>query len=479
MVFSSEIFLFLYLPILFVVYFLTTLLHSIKISNIVLLIFSLIFIAWGSGKDIIVLFAMISINYTAGFLLSLTNNENQRKAALVFAVVCSLALLFYFKYSLFFSENARYVLSRVGISWHVPSAIKNIVLPLGISFYTFQALSYSIDVYRKKCEPTRNPINFMLYVSLFPQLIAGPIVRYKDIYKQITERSFTSDRIYQGTIRFIMGFCKKVLLANNMAVAADTVFNLDILEINTPLAWIGIIAYALQIYLDFSAYSDMAIGLGRIFGFDFMENFNFPYIASSVQDFWRRWHISLSSWLKDYLYIPLGGNRKSKSRTYINLIVVFLLCGLWHGASWTFVVWGIWHGLFLIVERTKFGALINKIPSWISRIYMLLVVILGWVFFRSDSIGFALRYIKRMIWPVYSDLTLRIMPAEICQNDIIIAALFGVLSSAGLFELLRKRESEAGIAYRIGFQMVLLFFFLMAIGMLYTGGYNPFIYFRF
>jgi len=479
MVFSSLIFICLFIPTLIISYSIASLFKSIKIKNIVLLLFSFIFIFWGSGQDIIILLAMIFINYISGLFLSRFDEKISRKTMLILTVFLSLGLLFYFKYTMFFASNINIVLGKFNLTWEVPKQVRNTLLPLGISFYTFQALSYSIDVYRKKVEPTKNLINFMLYVSLFPQLIAGPIVRYKDIYKQINDRSTDWDRIYRGMVRFVMGLAKKVLLANTVATAADSIFALDMSQINTGLAWLGILAYSLQIFLDFSAYSDMAIGLGRAFGFDLLENFNFPYIAGSIQDFWRRWHISLSTWFRDYLYIPLGGNRKGKTRTYINLLIVFFLCGLWHGAAWTFVVWGLWHGMFLIIERTKIGEFIRKLPKFIRHIYVLLEVAIGWVIFRSDSMTFALRFLKRMFIPTRSSAALKIIPSEFYQNDVIIATVLGVLSSIGLFIWIKRYcEKKKGIAI-ILFQIGVVLVFLLTIAKLYTSGYNPFIYFRF
>lgn len=284
------------------------------------------------------------------------------------------------------------------ISINKQITLSEIHLPIGISFFTFQALSYVINVYRKETKSQTNIINYAMYIALFPQLIAGPIVRYIDIENQINKRLHSIDHFTQGISIFIIGLAKKVLIANNVALIADHIFSMPSTEIGFSYAWIGIIAYSLQIYFDFSGYSDMAVGLGKMFGFDFVKNFNYPYIATSIQDFWRRWHISLSTWFRDYLYIPLGGNKKGNNRTYFNLIVVFALCGIWHGASWVFLLWGLWHGVFLIVERVNVvKTFLKSSPFIIKYLYTFIIVTVGWVFFRAENINFAIQYLYSMI----------------------------------------------------------------------------------
>ena len=305
-------------------------------------------------------------------------------------MLANILLLVYFKYANFFEES----LKDIGILEQ--TSLVKIILPIGISFFTFQGMSYLIDVYYQKVRPQKNLVSLGLYISMFPQLIAGPIVRYIDVEKQISEdRVFNWERFSEGTQRFIKGLFKKVVIANQMGFIADFVFDGSI-EVGPLSYWLGIVCYAFQIYFDFSGYSDMAIGLGKMFGFDFLENFNLPYISQSIKEFWRRWHISLSSWFRDYLYIPLGGNRKGTARTYTNLLIVFFITGLWHGASWSFIVWGLYHGFFLILERLGLEDLLGKIPRLFRHLYAILVVLLGWVFFRAETLSAGLSYIGGM-----------------------------------------------------------------------------------
>jgi len=488
MVFSSSIFLFGFLPLLLICYAVAWRI-SLKLSNIVLLAFSLLFIFWGSGKDTLVLLSMIVINYVAGLLLTLKTGslllpKNQKRTpyqrtVLVLTLVLSFGLLIYFKYAYFLADNASDLLARIGINIPVPAFIKNILLPLGISFYTFQALSYTLDVYFGNVKTTRSLMDFSLYVSFFPQLIAGPIVRYAHIYQQIGKRSINLNGVYTGMLRFMMGFVKKVLLANTVAKAADGVFGLASPELTAGVAWVGIIAYTLQIYLDFSAYSDMAIGLAKIFGFDLRENFNLPYTSTSIQDFWRRWHISLSSWFRDYLYIPLGGNRKGNVRTYLNLVIVFFICGLWHGAAWNFVLWGLWHGFFLVIERAFLENWLKKLPGFLRRVYMFVVVIVGWVLFRAESLTYALKYIKTLFTPQKFAGQLLRVPGEFLQNDVLIAFIVGIIASMGGMMWLKKEADRKGGVLQNAFTALVFVLFLVAITSIYSGAYNPFIYFRF
>jgi alginate O-acetyltransferase complex protein AlgI len=486
MVFASQIFLFGFLPIVFLLYAISTRMN-IKSSNIVLLFCSLGFMFWGNGLDILILLAVIIINFIAGLVLNnirqsehkQTKKKLKERMVLTIAVILSLSFLAYYKYSFFIIDNSISLLNRFGLDLAVPDVIYNVMLPLGISFYTFQALSYTIDIYFKNASYTKSIFDFSLYVSFFPQLIAGPIVRYKDIYKQIQQRSTNIDRIFSGTLRFVEGFIKKVLLANAMAGVADSVFDMQLNNMHAGLAWVGAIAYSFQIYLDFSAYSDMAIGLAKIFGFDLLENFNFPYKAKTIQDFWRRWHISLSSWFRDYVYIPLGGNRKGNKRTYVNLLIIFFVCGLWHGAAWTFVVWGLWHGMFLIFERRKFGELINRLPNFISRIYVLLMVIIGWVVFRSETLSFALSYLKIMFVPTQFNGVIWIKIRELLQNDVLIATVFAILSGFGILTWIKKKMYAVGKTLQNVYVGIAVILFVLSIFTLYSDGYNPFIYFRF
>ena len=344
MVFSSPLFLSLFLPILLLIYAFA----QERLRNTVLLAASLLFYSWGEPKACIVMLGLILVNYISAIAIDRSASSWARKWLLALAICANLSALFFYKYLDFTIGNINALLGLFSLS---EFPLYNIALPIGISFYCFQAMSYTIDVYRKEVDAQYSLARLALYISLFPQLVAGPIVRYSTICSELNDRSLHLDNVYEGTVRFCIGLAKKVFIADSMGYVADQVFVTQVGTIPQLWAWVGCIAYTLQIYYDFSAYSDMAIGLGRIFNFHFLENFNFPYSATSIKEFWRRWHISLSSWLRDYLYIPLGGNRISVARTYANQFTVFLLCGLWHGASWNFVVWGAWHGAGLISER--------------------------------------------------------------------------------------------------------------------------------
>jgi alginate O-acetyltransferase complex protein AlgI len=393
MVFSSPIFLFLFLPVLLAASFSA----RAELRNPILLLASLFFYVWEEGVYVAVLLTSIGLNYAFGLLLERcgTGSGGRRGAGLVLglAVAANLALIAAFKYANFFADNLNVMLAWLHLR---PIALAPVHLPLGISFFTFQALSYVIDVYRRDVAAQRNLVDFALYKTLFPQLIAGPIVRYRDVAAQLSERSITLDGFAEGVRRFIFGLAKKMLLANPLAVAADGIFGIPANGLTPGLAWLGIVCYSLQIYFDFSGYSDMAIGLGRMFGFRFPENFDDPYASRSVTEFWRRWHISLSRWFRDYLYIPLGGNRRGRARTDFNLLVVFLLCGLWHGASWNFILWGSLHGAFLIVERKGMGRRLESLWTPLRHAYLLLVVLVTWVFFRASTVAYALAYLSAL-----------------------------------------------------------------------------------
>lgn len=373
MLFSSTVFLLGFLPCLFICYFIIPQGKNGKFlwwKNIVLLLFSLVFYAWGGVAYLGILLTSIAVNYVGGLLVTIPKSRKLQKLILFLAMAANLGLLGWYKYANF----AASVMISLGLSVEIP----NVVLPIGISFFTFQGASYVIDVYRRDARVQKNPLNVALYVALFPQLVAGPIVRYTTVENELTSRSHTLKSFSDGVVRFMLGFGKKMIIANAMGEIADGIFGMDTAtSLTTPLAWVGAVAYTLQIYFDFSAYSDMAIGLGRMFGFHFNENFNYPYIASSVTDFWRRWHISLSSWFRDYVYIPLGGNRCSKGRHIFNLMVVWSLTGLWHGANWTFIVWGMYFGVLLITEKYLLAKVLPKIPVVIRHIATLLIVIIS------------------------------------------------------------------------------------------------------
>ena len=394
MVFSSELFLFYFLPAVLVIYYF---IHP-KLKNVCLALASFIFYAWSGLEYAIIILISTAVNFAIGRFIGEKTHKNPlyQKQILIIGVIFNLALIGYFKYFNFFAENIENAIKVFNPGFSLRAPI--IPLPIGISFFTFQILSYVIDVYRGTVKPQKNIINLALYNMMFPQLIAGPIVRYADVAGQITERRHTIDKTHLSIRRFIIGLCKKVILADGLGKVADNIFGASG-NVTTGAAWFGVFCYAFQIYYDFSGYSDMAIGLGKLLGFDFNENFIYPYISKSIREFWRRWHISLSTWFRDYLYIPLGGNKKSLSRTYLNLLIVFFITGLWHGAGWNFVVWGLFHGVFLVLERGPFGRFLDKIPSIFARIYTMFIVLVGWVFFRSEALGAAGGYMARMFMP--------------------------------------------------------------------------------
>jgi alginate O-acetyltransferase complex protein AlgI len=394
------------------------------------------------------------------------------------AVGANLLVLGVFKYANFFVENVNALLGPGTLP------LAEILLPIGISFYSFHAISYVVDVYRRDAIAQKSPVHAALYLLLFPQLIAGPIVRYRDLADQLKERVVTADDFAYGIRRFVTGLGKKLLIANTVAVAADAIFKLPPAQWNAPLAWLALVCYTLQIYFDFSGYSDMAIGLGRLFGFRFPENFKHPYVADSVQDFWRRWHISLSSWFRDYLYVPLGGSRRAPSRTYLNLVIVFFLCGLWHGASWNFVIWGLFHGAFLVLERLGLSALLSRFPAPVRHAYLLLVVMIGWVFFRAETLPQALAFLMALVGFGGAEPS-PYAPAWFLHSELWLALVAGAVGSLPIGTwLLRARARLAGppallSAADVAATGVLVFVFLVSVLQVASRSYNPFIYFRF
>ncbi len=470
MLFSSMIFLWLFLPFTVIV---NSLLNP-RYSNVFLLIMSLLFYAWGEPVYVLLMLVSIIINWSAGLLIGKV--KRGKGALLGLDVILNLAILGVFKYYDFAAGSINSLFGREILE------IRNIALPIGISFFTFQALSYVIDLYRGRCLVQKNILNLALYISFFPQLIAGPIVRYSDIAQQIRSRRMTTEGFTVGFRRFIYGLGKKVIISNCMAQIADKVFALGGAELTTLSAWIGAFAYMMQIYYDFSGYSDMAIGLGKIFGFDFLENFNYPYLSRSIREFWQRWHISLGTWFREYVYIPLGGNRKGKLITVVNLLIVFLLTGLWHGANWTFVVWGLYHGLFQMIERLGFGKLLKK-AGILANLYSLIVVLFGWVLFRADSISYALEYAHHMVapWKYGFENALFVRPLFLLSvRDILIfaVAVLGVGPVQAITKKLLPRIHEKwkmSLA-EIPFLTAILVYCIM---LLASGTYNPFIYFRF
>lgn len=470
MVFSSLLFVCLFLPAVLILH---TAVKNLKVKNGLLLLASLLFYTYGEPIYILLMLFSTFLNYAFALLISKKN----KKVFLISAVIANLVILCIFKYSGFFLTTLNGIF---GISLPVP----DIPLPIGISFFTFQALSYVIDVYREEVEVQKNYGKLLLYISFFPQLIAGPIVRYKDIAREIDNRSADIKDIAFGLRRFIAGLGKKVLISNTMAIAVDFIFGLDTDNLNIISAWVGAVAYIMQIYFDFSGYSDMAIGLGKMFGFHFKENFNYPYIATTMQDFWRRWHISLSSFFRDYVYIPLGGNRKGRFKTVLNKITVFFLTGLWHGANWTFIVWGLFHGFFLLLE--EFIPKIKKLPKFILHIYTLVAVTVGFVVFRADTIGQAVKFIMKMFGgfnfssEVMSFAVQPLTPffAVMLAVAVICCGTFGKFS--GFVKKLENTENLTKKENAIQIGSFVLSFILLAwcIIRLAGGSYNPFIYFR-
>ena len=474
MLFSSLIFLFGFLPVLLLVYYAA----PAKAKNGILLLFSFLFYAWGGVSYSIILIFSVLANYL--FVRQIARPDSGRKTWLRIGIVFNLLVLGLFKYLDFLIENIN-LLSNLATDTPVLIGSMGIVLPLGISFFTFQQMSMLWDVYRDK--PGEKPRfgQTALYISFFPQLIAGPIVRYHDIIDQIRQRGETRSLFASGVRKFIIGLFKKIVIANTCAAIADSIFVQDIELISQGMAWLAIISYAFQIYFDFSGYSDMAIGLGRMFGFRILENFNFPYIASSIKDFWRRWHISLSTWFRDYLYIPLGGNRRGSGRTYVNLFIVFFLTGLWHGATWSFVFWGLFHGSFLVLERLGFEKILQRLPSPIGWAYTMLVVLIGWVFFRIEAFGDAVDFLGKMfgLGTEGKGLMLHYLDLErvlVLALAVISSSKFFVFGKS-LWEKWKPGKLEAtGIALA---DLVFLLMLLYSVMIINSGSYNPFIYFRF
>lgn len=471
MVFSSLLFLFRFLPLVFLLYYLT----PRRGRNVVLFLFSLFFYAWGEPKYVFLMLFSITMDYTVGRLIDKAKREGKpgkAKGCLLFSVFMNLAILGFFKY-------ADFIISSINAVSGLNLPLLNIPLPIGISFFTFQTMSYTIDVYRGNTDVQKNWISYGTYVSMFPQLIAGPIVQYKTIAKQMKERRENLDDFTEGIHRFVTGVGKKVLLANNIGLLWDAAAALPVAELPVATAWLGALAYTFQIYFDFSGYSDMAIGLGKMFGFHFLENFNYPYISGSVREFWRRWHISLSSWFRDYLYIPLGGSRKGAWRTYWNLFIVFFVTGLWHGASYNFILWGLFHGMFLVLERWKLGAFLERIPQVFRHIYTLLIVMIAWVFFRAETLPEAGQYLLQMVnvthwnWnAVYTNIN----PEQVTFM------ILGILFSLPVVDRFTERFVENGRRKQVWNSLYLAVVggvFILSICYMTGSGFNPFIYFRF
>ena len=469
MVFSSMTFVPLFLPAVLLLYFAF---RSPKLRNAVLLIFSLLFYAWGEPKWILVMLLTVTVNYGCGRLIDRAEKPVVRTLCMVLGVALSLGFLFYFKYFGFFSDVVTGLLG-------VENTFAKPVLPIGISFYTFQVLTYTVDVYRRKVAVQKNYGRLLLYVSFFPQLIAGPIVNYTDIAASLEKRRVRTEDLYEGFLRFFIGFAKKVLLANTCGIIVEKIAGVQ--SMSLAGSWVMALAYALQIYFDFSGYSDMAIGMGRMFGFRFFENFNYPYISKSVTEFWRRWHISLGTFFRDYVYIPLGGNRVSAWKHVRNILIVWLLTGFWHGASWNFIAWGLYYGLLLLAEKFLLHKLKIRLPGVINLLGTLVLVLVGWVLFYYESLGKALRHLGVMFGFVAAELT---DPTVIYYFKhyfvvLIIAMLACVPWKAAAGKLpARSAETVCGLG-KILKPVIVTLIFLMALGMVVTQSYNPFLYFRF
>jgi alginate O-acetyltransferase complex protein AlgI len=483
MVFSSSIFLFFFLPIALLLYYVS----PKHIKNTTLLSLSILFYAWGEVFYLGVMILSIISNYFFGILIHNSQKEthckNLSKIYLAVGVGVNIALLVSFKYANFITENINVIFSLLG----APSVyLEPVHLPLGISFFTFQAISYVVDVYRKEVLSQKNIFDLALYISLFPQLIAGPIVRYHDVWQQISNRSHSLNLFASGVQRFIFGLSKKMLIANPLGEVADNIFVLTGNDLTMPLAWVGILAYTLQIYFDFCGYSDMAIGLGRMFGFRFNENFNYPYTSISLREFWRRWHISLSTWFRDYVYISLGGNRVSTFRVYFNLLIVFVLTGFWHGASWNFLIWGLFHGVFLAIEHAGFSNVLKRIYKPIQHLYLLTVVIIGWVFFRTDTLPLAATYLHAM-FDISNFRTTYYQVAQVLSYEAVYVFVIGVIIAIPVYPFIRKllinvvQQDLTKIAVFIYMPRVTILSSLLLLSFLKvaSSSYNPFIYFRF
>ncbi len=475
MVFSSLTFLYIFLPIVLIIYYIV----PKNCRNLFILLSGLFFYAWGEPIYVVIMIASTLIDYFAGLIIYKAGDRKPlRRLALIVSVVMNLSLLGFFKYSGFIVENINNIF---GTSYGAPTSL----LPIGISFFTFQSMSYTIDLYRGNINVQKNPITFAAFVTLFPQIVAGPIVRYEDIATELDDRVVDIDTIWEGIIRFVIGLGKKVLIANNIGVVWDNIKTMELSELPVATAWLGIGAYTLQIYFDFSGYSDMAIGIGKMLGFHFPKNFDYPYMSKSISEFWRRWHITLSAWFKSYVYFPLGGSRKGLKKTILNLAIVWLLTGIWHGASWNFILWGVLYGVLIIIEKLVKTFLqkkdrlyiLEKIPSFIKRVYTIVLVMLGWVLFDTSTISEAFSYMGRMFSfksTFYDSYTIYIL--------INFGVLF-VIAIIGSTNILKRAvlavEKKVPALTNYGGIIFMAAVLLLSTAYLVDAGYNPFLYFNF
>ena len=467
MVFSSLTFLMLFLPAVLLIYFAV----PRQGKNAVLFIFSLLFYAWGEPIYVGLMIFSTVLDYTCGWLVEKYRGTSKQKIGLLISVFTNLSLLFFFKYTDFF-------IGTINTVFGTDIAMLNLPLPIGISFYTFQTMSYTIDVYRGDAKVQKNILSFGAYVSLFPQLIAGPIVRYQDVADQLNERTHSFDRFGDGVKRFVTGLGKKVLLANNIGLLWDAISKTAAENLTTLAAWLGIIAFAFQIYFDFSGYSDMAIGLGKMFGFEFLENFNYPYTSKSVTEFWRRWHISLGTWFRDYIYIPLGGNRKGLPIQIRNIAIVWLLTGFWHGASWNYVLWGVFYGVLLMAEKLFLLKWLKKAPAFVGHIYTMFAVLFGWVLFAFEDFGKGVAFLKTMFGGGAGFISNSTLYQILSYLPLLIVCLVAATPLAK--KIYGKLSCKAGEGVLLTVDSVRIAgIMLLSIAYLISGSYIPFLYFRF
>ncbi len=457
MLFSSLLFIFIFFPIFLLLYYIV----PFKFKNYILLIFSLIFYAWGEPKYILLLLFVTLLNYVSGLIINKNSDKKIKKLTMIICVILNILLLGFFKYTNFIIDN----LNQLGMHFN----ILNIALPLGISFYIFQTMSYTIDLYREKIKVEKNFFVFLTYVSMFPQLVAGPIVRYEDVAKELKSRKIDFESFSDGVFIFLTGLFFKVLIANNVGYLHSIIVN-DIGSASLLTAWLGIVAYTLQIYFDFNGYSTMAIGMGRMLGFNYPKNFNYPYIATSITDFWRRWHIPLSSWFRDYVYIPLGGNRVKKVRFLIHLLIVWMLTGLWHVAAWNFIIWGLYFGVLLIIEKLFMGKILEKIPKVFRHIYALFFILIGWLIFFIDYMSLLGTYITK----IFANSKVLDTNFIFYIKNYMIFLVSGIILSTPILEKLKGKK-----IINILTVFIYIFLFILCVCQLSGDSYNPFLYFRF
>ncbi|MGN0599824.1 MAG: MBOAT family O-acyltransferase [Oscillospiraceae bacterium] len=467
MVFSSLVFLFYFLPVTMLIYFIL----PDKFRNFFILLTGLFFYAWGEPKYVVIMLISTAIDYTAGLLINKFNDKrNIQTLFLLVSVLMNLGLLGVFKYSSF-------IITTINSVFGLNISDPQLPLPIGISFYTFQSMSYTIDLYLKKIKVQKNFFSFAAYVTLFPQIVAGPIVRYEDVAKEIDHRTINISKVSEGIGKFLKGLAKKVILANNIGLVWTQVKAMDYGEISAATAWIGILAFTFQIYFDFSGYSDMAIGLGKMLGFNFPKNFDHPYLSRSISEFWRRWHITLGSWFREYVYIPLGGNRKGFARTIINLLIVWSLTGLWHGSSWNFMLWGFYFGVLIVIERIGFGKILEKLPKALSTLYTFILVVLGWVLFDTNTLADAGHFIAAMFGAngILGDSTALYLLAS---NAVVFVLC--IFASTDIFsKLTDKLQKQKPVQLKIAAIAAQLFILVNCTAYLVDASYNPFLYFRF